>query len=125
MNRLYLKHEALWELDHEPAGFSWIDGGNADANLVSFVRKDSKGDSIVAVINFSGGPHHDFVLGLPEAGAWEEILNTDSESFGGSGVGNFGLVQALGGSAQGQPHSAIISVPPLGGIWLRPKKAAG
>jgi 1,4-alpha-glucan branching enzyme len=125
MNRLYLKHPALWELDHEPAGFSWIDGGNADANLLSFVRKDSKGDSLVAVINFSGGPHHDFVLGLPEAGDWEEILNTDSESFGGSGVGNFGLVQALGGSAQGQPHSAVISVPPLGGIWLRPKKAAG
>lgn len=125
LNQLYLKHPALWELDHEPAGFSWIDGGNADANLVSFVRKDSRDDSLVAVINFSGSPHHDFVLGLPEAGDWEEILNTDSESFGGSGVGNFGLVQALGGSAHGQPHSAIISVPPLGGIWLRPKKVAG
>lgn len=69
-------------------------------------------------------PHHDFVLGLPEAGTWEEILNTDSENFGGSGVGNFGLVEALGGQANGQPHSAIISVPPLGGIWLRPRKVA-
>ena len=125
LNQLYLKHSALWELDHDPAGFSWIDGGNADANLVSFVRKDSKGDSLVAVINFSGSPHHDFVLGLPEAGEWEEILNTDSESFGGSEVGNFGLVQALGGPTHGQPHSAVISVPPLGGIWLRPKKVAG
>lgn len=125
LNQLYLKHSALWELDHDPAGFSWIDGGNADANLVSFVRKDFKGDSLVAVINFSGRPHHDFVLGLPESGEWEEILNTDSESFGGSGVGNFGLVQALGGPTHGQPHSAVISVPPLGGIWLRPKKVAG
>ena len=125
LNQLYLKHPALWELDHEHSGFSWIDGGNADANLVSFVRRDSKGDSLVAVINFSGSPHHDFVLGLPESGDWEEILNTDSESFGGSGVGNFGLVQALGGQTHGQPHSAVISVPPLGGIWLRPKKVAG
>jgi 1,4-alpha-glucan branching enzyme len=125
LNQLYLEHPALWELDHESSGFSWIDGGNADANLVSFVRRDSKGDSLVAVINFSGSPHHDFVLGLPESGEWEEILNTDSESFGGSGVGNFGLVRALGDQAHGQPHSAVISVPPLGGIWLRPKKVAG
>jgi len=125
LNQLYLEHPALWELDHESSGFSWIDGGNADANLVSFVRRDSKGDSLVAVINFSGSPHHDFVLGLPESGEWEEILNTDSESFGGSGVGNFGLVRALGDQAHGQPHSAVISIPPLGGIWLRPKKEAG
>jgi 1,4-alpha-glucan branching enzyme len=89
------------------------------------VRRDSLGNQLVAVINFSGSPHHDFVLGLPESGDWEEILNTDSESFGGSGVGNFGLVQALGEPANGQPHSALVSVPPLGGIWLRPRKAAG
>ena len=125
LNQLYAKHPALWELDHEPAGFSWIDGGNADANLLSFKRQDSAGNSIVAVINFSGSPHHDFILGLPQAGEWEEVLNTDSESFGGSGVGNFGLVEALGGEVHGQPHSAVISVPPLGGIWLRPRKVAG
>jgi 1,4-alpha-glucan branching enzyme len=125
MNQLYLKHPALWELDHEHSGFSWIDGGNQDANLVSFVRRDSKGNSLVAVINFSGSPHHNFVLGLPESGDWEEILNTDSEGFGGSGVGNFGLVQALGSPTHGQPYSAVISVPPLGGLWLRSKKVAG
>jgi 1,4-alpha-glucan branching enzyme len=125
MNQLYLKHPALWELDHEYSGFSWIDGGNQDANLVSFVRRDSKGNSLVAVINFSGSPHHNFVLGLPESGDWEEILNTDSEGFGGSGVGNFGLVQALGSPTHGQPYSAVISVPPLGGLWLRSKKVAG
>ncbi len=125
LNRLYAKHPALWELDHEPSGFSWIDGGNADANLLSFVRTDSDGNRLVAVINFSGSPHHDFVLGLPASGDWEEILNTDSTAFGGSGVGNFGLVQALGGPSHGQPHSAVISVPPLGGIWLILRKVAG
>lgn len=125
LNQLYRRNPSLYELDHDHEGFSWIDGGNADANLVSFVRRDSLGNQLVAVINFSGSPHHDFVLGLPESGDWEEILNTDSESFGGSGVGNFGMVQALGEPANGQPHSALISVPPLGGIWLRPKKVAG
>jgi 1,4-alpha-glucan branching enzyme len=125
LNRLYGQNAALWQLDHEPAGFSWIDGGNADANLLSFVRQDSEGNQVVAVINFSGSPHHNFVLGLPAAGHWEEILNTDATSFGGSGVGNFGLVQASGGPSNGQPHSAVISVPPLGGLWLSPRKVAG
>ena len=125
LNRLYLENPALHELDHDPSGFSWIDGGNADANLLSFIRRDSNGNQLVAVINFSGSPHHGFVLGLPEPGEWEEILNTDSEGFGGSGVGNFGLVQAIEGPSHGQPHSAVVSVPPLGGIWLRPRKVAG
>lgn len=125
LNRIYAEDPALWELDHEPTGFSWIDGGNADANLVSFVRRDSLGNPLVAVINFSGSPHHDFALGLPKSGEWEEVLNTDAEGFGGSGVGNFGLVQASGGPTHGQPHSAVISLPPLGGIWLKPRKAAG
>ena len=124
LNRLYAQYPALWELDHDKAGFSWIDGGNADANLLSFVRSDSQGNQLVAVINFSGSPHHDFNLGLPQSGDWEEVLNTDATVFGGSGVGNFGVVQAQGGPTSGQPHSALVSVPPLGGIWLSPKKVA-
>jgi 1,4-alpha-glucan branching enzyme len=125
LNRLYVQSPALFELDHDPAGFTWIDGQNADANLVSFIRADSSGNQLVAIANFSGAPHHDFVLGLPESGEWEEILNTDATEFGGSGVGNFGVVHATGPPSNGQPHSAVISVPPLGGIWLKPRTAAG
>ena len=125
LNRLYGQLPELWEQDHERNGFEWIDGGNADANLVSFIRRDAGGNPVVAVINFSGGPLHEFVLGLPESGVWEEILNTDAEIFGGSGVGNFGQVMADGPQVHSQPHSAKVSVPPLGGIWLRPKKASG
>ena len=62
---------------------------------------------------------------MPESGVWEEILNTDAEIFGGFGVGNFGKVMADGPQDHSQPHSAKVSVPPLGGIWLRPKKASG
>jgi 1,4-alpha-glucan branching enzyme len=72
------------------------------------------------VINFAGHPHHDHVLGLPFAGKWDEILNTDAEGFGGSGVGNFGAISADGPGSHGQPHSARISVPPLGAVWFRP-----
>ena len=124
LNRLYGQLPELWELDHDREGFTWIDGGNADANLLSFVRRDSSGSSLVAVINFSGAPHHDFVLGLPLSGEWEEILNTDADIYGGSGVGNLGLVVADGPAVDSQPHSAKLSIPPLGGIWLRPKKAS-
>ena len=124
LNRLYGELPELWELDHDRHGFTWIDGANSDANLVSFVRRDSSGSPLVAVVNFSGAPHHDFVLGLPLSGPWEELLNTDADSYGGSGVGNFGLVMADGPGAHSQPHSAKVSIPPLGGIWLRPKKAS-
>jgi 1,4-alpha-glucan branching enzyme len=124
LNRLYGEFPELWERDHERDGFTWIDGGNADANLVSFVRRDAEGNPLVAVVNFSGAPHHDFVLGLPESGVWEEVLNTDADSYGGSGVGNFGQVLANGPGSHSQPHSATVSLPPLGGIWLRPRKAS-
>ncbi|CAB4610857.1 MAG: 1,4-alpha-glucan branching protein GlgB [Actinobacteria bacterium] len=120
LNRVYLENAAFWQLDHDPAGFVWIDGGNADANLLSFLRVDKAGNQIACVINFAGQPHHNFNLGLPRAGKWNEILNTDAVEYGGSGVGNFGSVEASGPGSHGQPHSATISVPPLAAVWFKP-----
>jgi 1,4-alpha-glucan branching enzyme len=59
-------------------------------------------------------------LGLPKPGTWLEILNTDAEVYGGSGVGNFGRIEAHGDGSHGQPHSASISIPPLGAVWFKP-----
>ena len=122
LNKLYVENPSLWQLDHDHRGFVWIDGGNADGNLLSFLRYDEAGNPIAVVINFAGHPHHDFKLGLPRGGAWDEILNTDASEFGGSGVGNFGRIEANGDGSHGQPHSATISVPPLGAVWFRPAK---
>lgn len=119
LNHRYLENPQMWELDHEHAGFQWIDGGNADQNVISFLRFDSKGNSIAVVVNFAGHPYHDFRIGLPKAGKWNEILNSDSEVYGGSGVGNFGGVTAEAIPSHGREFSASISVPPLGAVWLK------
>ncbi|MEY4397597.1 MAG: hypothetical protein RLZ53_173, partial [Actinomycetota bacterium] len=122
LNRLYLDNPALWQLDHERGGFQWIDGGNSSQSILTFLRYDRKGNPIACVINFSGVPHHDFQLGLPKSGKWNEILNTDSGIYGGSGVGNFGAVNANGEGTHGQLHSATIQVPPLAAVWFKPAK---
>ena len=124
LNRTYVENPALWQRDHEHGGFQWVDGGNADANTLSFIRYDRAGNPVAVVVNFSGQPHHNFKLGLPVKGVWNEILNTDAEEFGGSGVGNFGQIEANLGESHGQPHSAEITVPPLAAVWFRPAKAS-
>ena len=122
MNRLYVENPPMWQRDHDHGGFQWIDGGNADANTLSFIRYDRDGNPIAVVVNFAGQPHHGFRLGLPLSGNWDEILNTDAEEFGGSGVGNFGRIEASGIGSHGQPHSADITVPPLAAVWFKPSK---
>jgi 1,4-alpha-glucan branching enzyme len=74
---------------------------------------------LACVANFAGGPHEGYRLGLPRVGRWQEIINTDSEAYGGSGVGNLGSVQARPQPWHGQPASVTLRVPPLGALWLR------
>ncbi len=122
LNRLYLENPAMWQLDHVQAGFTWIDGGAAEANVLTFLRWDEAGNPIAVAINFAGHPHYDWALGLPFDGEWQEILNTDAQAFGGSGVGNLGTVSANQPGTHGQPHAAKVNIPPLGAIWLKPKR---
>ncbi len=118
LNRVYAETAALWQEDYSPDGFRWIDANDSSNNTFSFYR--SAGDSLLAcVVNFAGVPHHRYRLGLPEAGTWEEVLNTDAASYSGSGVGNLGSVTAEETPSHGLPASASISVPPLGALWLR------
>ena len=70
--------------------------------------------------NFSGGPHESVRIGLPFAGAWREVINTDAQIYGGSGVGNLGEIWAEPVPSHGQPCSAVLRLPPLGTLWLAP-----
>jgi 1,4-alpha-glucan branching enzyme len=126
MNLLYRDAPELWSQDNDPAGFQWIDQNDGDRNLFSFIRwstpEAGAGEArpLVCVTNLSGNPHHEVRLGLPFAGQWREVLNTDAASYGGSGLGNGGRIEAAGEAWQGQPASAVITAPPLATLYLRP-----
>jgi 1,4-alpha-glucan branching enzyme len=123
LNSLYRSSSALWSQDSSPDGFAWIDANDAPGNVLSFLRFGSPetGVPVLACIaNFSATPHKNYRVGLPLAGRWREILNTDSGIYGGSGTGNFGAVNAIPLPWHGRPASAAVTLPPLGVLWLTP-----
>ena len=122
MNRVYRQTPALWQRDHEPGGFEWLDADDSAGNMFTFLRWgfDRTSEPVLACLaNFSAVPHHGYRVPLPFGGSWHEVLNTDAEQYSGSGVGNMGVVQADEGPYRGYPASARLSVPPLGTLWLR------
>lgn len=118
-NAVYQATPALWARDHEPQGFEWIDANDHDNNTFSWLRWDNNGGVIASIVNFSAVPHLDYRIGLPFAGRWAEVLNTDAQIYGGSGVGNLGGVEAVKEPWHAREASATISVPPLGAVWFR------
>ena len=80
-------------------------------------------ERVVAVLNFTAQPHTGYRLGVPSPGLWRELVNTDSEAYGGQGWGNFGGVQAEPVAHHGHPWSLTITLPPLGALFLKPERA--
>ncbi len=118
LNSVYRTTPALFTQDHDPAGFAWIDANDATGNVLSFLRFGTDGSALVCISNFAGTPHEDYQLGLPWPGTWREVVNTDAETYFGSGVGNLGAVTADGKGWHGQPASTVLRLPPLGTVWL-------
>jgi 1,4-alpha-glucan branching enzyme len=121
LNRVYRQTPALWARDFEPSGFEWIDANDSLHNTFSFVRWDDEQRPLVCVANFSGIPDENYRVGLPIGGRWIEVLNTDAEGYGGSGVGNLGAVRAEDISWHGREASAVMRIPPLGAVWFVPE----
>jgi 1,4-alpha-glucan branching enzyme len=121
LNRIYRSEPALWQCDFEGSGFQWLDADSADQNVFAFVRKSGDGHRhLVALANLSPAIRSGYRVGLPQEGAYREMLNSDAAVYGGSNVGNAGEVRAEAVPWQGQPYSAVVTLPPLSGIWLQP-----
>ncbi len=122
INRAYAELPALWTQDFTSEGFRWIDASDVDSNVLSFARlpggDQADAGAVVCVANLSPVPRHGYRVGLPLGGEWREVVNTDATQFGGSGVGNGGSVLARDTSWHGLDHSAELSLPPLGVLWL-------
>jgi len=119
LNRIYQDNPALWALDSDPQGFGWIDANDATNNVLSFLRSDDSGGRIACIANFAAVPHEGYRLGLPFAGTWDEVVNTDARAYTGSGVGNLGAVEAVDEPWHGLPASTTLVIPPLATLWLR------
>jgi 1,4-alpha-glucan branching enzyme len=120
LNKAYRGIPALWELDFSPEGFRWIDPNDADNNVISFYRTGAGGDShLVCVCNFAPITRTGYRLGLPAPGDYHEVLNSDAEIYGGTNTGNMGTVVAEPVQWHGLDYSCVLTLPPLGAVWLR------
>jgi len=123
LNRLYRSEPALHELDCEPAGFEWIDCGDAESSVVSLIRKGkSTANLVLMVCNFTPVPRQEYRIGAPHGGFWREALNSDATEYGGSGMGNRGGVDADAWPQHGRPFSLPLILPPLSALFLTDNK---
>ena len=119
LNYIYKNEPALWQQDDTYEGFEWIDFHDADNSVVSFMRKSREGEVIVFVVNATPIVRHDYRLGVPRAGFYREIINTDADTYGGGNVGNYGGVQSESLSWMAREHSILIHLPPLATVGFK------
>ena len=117
LNRLYVDRRELHYHDFEHQGFEWIDCHDASQSVLSYLRRDDSG-FLVIVLNFTPVPRHNYRLGVPRAGHYRELFNSDSEYYGGSNIHNGDGVTTEGLSWMGRPCSITLSLPPLAGLIL-------
>lgn len=121
LNLLYREEPSLWEKDPSPEGFEWIDADDRSRNLLSFVRKGNDGDDMLLfVCNFSPVAHHSLSVGIPRFTDYTEVLNSDGEAFGGSGMVNEGLIRPRPQGAGKKRFSIQIRLAPYGAAVFRP-----
>ncbi len=118
LNSIYLESPQLWSYD----GFEWIDAEDRERSIISYRRRAESGEELIAVINFTPVAREGYTLGVPSGGEYEEIFNSDSLRFGGSGVVNAGAIAASDTPMRGLAYSLRFRLPPLGALVLRKKQ---
>ena len=121
LNRRYTSTVALHGLDFDGRGFQWLRWDDADQSLLSYIRR-AGADVVIVVLNFTPVPRTGYRIGVPEPGAWREVLNSDSRFYGGSDLGNPGPLQAEPVPCMQQPWSLVVTLPPLAGLILAPAR---
>jgi 1,4-alpha-glucan branching enzyme len=123
LNHIYLNEPALYEIDNSWEGFAWIDFNDADRSILSYVRRAlDPTDHVVAICNLTPVPRMGYRIGLPENGEYQVLLNSDWSQYGGSGVGNEGRIYAEPTAWQSCDYSAMLDLPPLGVLYLKPAR---
>ncbi len=127
LNHRYAQEPALHARDFDPDGFQWIDASDAEQSVICFLRKGRSEDDapILCAFNFTPTPLTNYRIGVPSKGHWEEILNTDAATYGGSGQGNMGGVDTTPVPQHGHDRSVVLTLPPLGAVFLRSPAPAG
>jgi 1,4-alpha-glucan branching enzyme len=122
LNALHCGTPALHELDHEPAGFDWIDASDRGASVISFQRRGrTPGDHVVVIVNFTPVPRVGYRIGMPGNRPYAEIFNSDHEHYGGSGMANGGPLVPEARPWHGHAQSLSLTLPPLAAIYLAPR----
>jgi 1,4-alpha-glucan branching enzyme len=119
LNRLYTQEPALHRLDCESGGFEWLKVDDAAHSVFAFLRCAESSAPILVVVNFTPVVREGYRLGVPQAGRWDEILNTDSGLYDGSNVGNNGSITSIATVHDGRPCSIELTLPPLAAVWFR------
>jgi 1,4-alpha-glucan branching enzyme len=120
LNLLYRKESALHQTDFDSAGFEWIDTGDYQHSVLSFIRKGRADDMVMVVLNFTPETHFNYDIGVPLGGNWQEIINSDASKYGGSGQGNLNTLTAASNGKHGRPYYLTLTIPPLAVIFLKP-----
>jgi 1,4-alpha-glucan branching enzyme len=119
LNRLYRATPALYQLDCGPEGFSWIDAANGAESVLSYMRRGRNSDELAVIVcNFTPVVRHDYRIGVPRPGRYLERINTDAADYGGSCIGNAGVVPAEPYPMHGHAYSLRLQLPPLGALIL-------
>ncbi|MFF7709166.1 1,4-alpha-glucan branching protein GlgB [Pseudomonas sp. NPDC007930] len=121
LNRLYRDHPALYSQDCVPQGFQWLIGDDAANSVYAFLRWSKHGEPLLVVANFTPEPREGYRVGVPFAGHWGELFNSDAELYAGSNMGNGGGVQADEEGSHGQAYSLLLTLPPLAVVVFKPE----
>jgi len=125
LNQFYNDNKPLWQVDFDWNGFQWIDCNDNENSVISFIRKaEDPNDSLIVICNFTPEVRHGYRVGVPAKGSYVEVLNTDAEEFGGSGVRNEGELFTEDVRWHDRNQSIVLTLPPLAVVYLRQKDQA-